>query len=105
MVPWVKQQLRRTQGLSLFLPRAHPIQRVREGSSLSTPTGTPRSNGQRVAAVERLKAAVAERKHVRDKNESNGTSRDIEAAVTVRAADEKVDAQKRWLSWVDRDKE
>ena len=72
---------------------------------MSTPTGTPRSNGQRVAAVERLKAAVAERKHVRDENESNGTSRDIEAAVTVRAADEQVDARKRWLSWVDRDKE
>ena len=72
---------------------------------MSTPTGTPGSNGQRVAAVERLKAAVAERNHVRDENESNGTSRDIEAAVTVRAADEEVDARKRWLSWVDRDKE
>jgi hypothetical protein len=72
---------------------------------LSTPTGTPRSNGQRVAAVERLKAAVAERKHARDENESNGTSRDIEAAVTVRAADEQVEARKRWLSWVDRDME
>jgi hypothetical protein len=72
---------------------------------LSSPTGTPGSNGQRVAAVERLKAAVAERKHVRDESESNGTSRDIETAVTVRAADEQVDARKRWLAWVDRDKE
>ena len=72
---------------------------------MSTPTGTPRSNGQRVAAVERLKAAEAERKHVRDKTESNGTGRDIEAAVTVRAADEQVEARKRWLSWVDRDEE
>ena len=72
---------------------------------MSSPTGKPGSNGQRVAAVERLKAAVAERKQVRDESESNGTSRDIEAAVTVRAADEKVDARKRWLAWVDRDKE
>lgn len=72
---------------------------------MTTPTPTPRTNGQRVAAVERLKAAVAKRKHVRDENESNGTSREIEAAVTLRAADEQVDARKRWLSWVDRDKE
>ena len=72
---------------------------------MSSSTGTPGSNGQRVAAVERLKAAVAERKHVRDENEANGTSRDIEAAVTARAADEQVDARKRWLAWVDRDEE
>ena len=72
---------------------------------MSTPTGTPRTNGQRVAAVERLKAAVAERKQVRDQSEAGkGTGRDIEAAVTVRAADEQVDARKRWLAWVDRDK-
>jgi hypothetical protein len=58
-----------------------------------------------VAAVERLKAAVAERKQVRDVSEANGTSRDIEAAVTVRAADEQVDARQRWLAWVDRDEE
>ena len=72
---------------------------------MSSSTGTPGSNGQRVAAVERLKAAVAERKHVRDESEANGTSRDIEAAVTARAADEQVDARKRWLAWVDRDEE
>jgi len=73
---------------------------------LSSPTGNPVSNGQRAAAVERLKAAVAERKRARDHSEvSKGTSRDIEAAVSVRAADEQVSARKRWLSWVDRDKE
>jgi hypothetical protein len=58
-----------------------------------------------VAAVERLKAAVAERKQARDESETKGTARDIEDAVTVRAADEQVDARRRWLSWVDRDKE
>ena len=72
---------------------------------MSSPTGNPGSNGQRVAAVERLKAAVAERKQYETKTSPTGTSRDIEAAVTVRAADEQVDARKRWLSWVDRDKE
>jgi hypothetical protein len=73
---------------------------------LSSPTGNPGSNGQRVAAVERLKAAVAERKQVIDQREaSKGTGRDIEVAVTVKAADEQVDARQRWLSWVDRDKE
>lgn len=73
---------------------------------MSSPTGNPVSNGQRAAAVERLKAAVAERKRARDHSEaSKGTSRDIEAAVSVRAADEQVSARQRWLSWVDRDKE
>jgi hypothetical protein len=73
---------------------------------LSSPTGNPGPNGQRVAAVERLKAAVAERRQARDQSEaSKGTSRDIEAAVSVRAADEQVSARERWLSWVDRDKE
>jgi len=72
---------------------------------MSSSTGTPGSNGQRVAAVERLKAAVAERRQARHESEANGTGGDIEAAVTVRAADEQVDARKRWLAWVDRDKE
>lgn len=73
---------------------------------MSSPTDSPGSNGQRVAAVERLKAAVAERKQARDQREATkGSGRDIEAAVTVRAAEEQVDARKRWLSWVDRDKE
>ena len=105
MVPWVEQvYVARRVCLSSFRALTS-IQRVREGSPLSSPTGTPGSNGQRVAAVERLKAAVAERKQVRDESEANGTGRDIEAAVTVRAADEQVDARQRWLSWVDRDKE
>jgi hypothetical protein len=73
---------------------------------LSTPTGDPGSNGQRAAAVERLKAAVAKRKQVRDESEAGGgPARDIEAAVTMRAADEQVDARQRWLTWVDRDEE
>jgi hypothetical protein len=72
---------------------------------LPSSTGNP-GNGQRVAAVERLKAAVAERKRIRDHSEAgNGTSRNIEAAVSARAADEQVSARQRWLSWVDRDKE
>jgi hypothetical protein len=73
---------------------------------MSSLTGNPGPNGQRAAAVERLKAAVAQRKQARDQSEaSKGTGRDIEAAVSVRAADEQVDARQRWLSWVDRDQE
>ena len=72
---------------------------------MTSRTGTPASNGQRVAAVDRLKAALAERKQVREETEANGTGGDIEAAVTVKAADEQVDARQRWLAWVDRDKE
>lgn len=98
--------LRRTRVCLSSFRALTSIQRVREGSPLSSRTGSPGSNGQRVAAVERLKAAVAERKQVRDQSKaSKGTGRDIEAAVTVQAADEQVDARKRWLSWVDRDKE
>ena len=84
MVPWVeKLYVARRVCLSSFRALTS-IQRVREGSPLSSPTGNPGSNGQRVAAVERLKAAVAERK-VRDQK--------------------KAGARKRRLSWVDRDQE
>ena len=105
MVRWVEHvYVARRVCLSSFRALTS-IQRVREGSPLSSRTGTPASNGQRAAAVERLKAAVAERKQVRDETEANGTGGDIEAAVTVKAADEQVDARQRWLAWVDRDKE
>jgi hypothetical protein len=38
---------------------------------LSSSTGNPGSNGQRAAAVQRLKAAVAERKRVRELREAS----------------------------------
>jgi hypothetical protein len=70
-------------------------------------TSDPRPSAERVAGLERLKSAVAQRRQARDQVEaSKGTSAEIEATVSVQAADEQVHARKRWLAWVDeRDQE
>ena len=69
---------------------------------MSRATGRSRSNGERAESEQRLKSALAERKHARDSREAaTGGDREIEATVAVRAADEEVDARKRWLAAVD----
>jgi hypothetical protein len=63
-------QLSRAQGLSLFLPRASLNLEGQEGIPLSASSSKPGSNGQRAAAVQRLKAAVAERKQAHQQREA-----------------------------------
>jgi hypothetical protein len=71
---------------------------------LSSSSGKPGSNGHRAAAVQRLKAAVAERKQTRDRREAGKGTDDNEAVVSARAADAQVSARKRSLKWAgDRD--
>jgi hypothetical protein len=59
-------------------------------------------DSERGRSVERLRAAVAERKRLDDAGESVGDGPDgIDAAVARSAADDQVAARKRWLESVD----
>jgi hypothetical protein len=73
---------------------------------VSNSTDNP-PTGERAAGVQRLKAAIAQRKLARDHHDAaKGTSNEIEAVASVRATDEQVSARQRWLAWVgDRDQE
>jgi hypothetical protein len=62
------------------------------------------SNGEdeRGRAVQRLRAAVAERGHARGGREaSSDTEDDVDERASLRAADDEVAARERWLKAVD----
>ena len=53
-------------------------------------------------AVERVDAASAERSRLRDAHErAMGTSSDLQASASLRAANDEVAARERWLQWVE----
>jgi hypothetical protein len=61
-----------------------------------------RDKDERGRAVQRLVAAVAERGRTHDAFESRTDSQgDVEASVSLRAADDEVVARERWLKAVD----
>ena len=62
---------------------------------------------ERTAGEQRLEEAVAERDRVHgERAGAEGTPTEMEAAVSMRAADEQVSARERWLEWVgERDQE
>ena len=62
---------------------------------------------ERTAGQQRLATAVAERQRARGvRTAAEGTPAEMEAAVSMRAADEQVSARERWLEWVgERDQE
>jgi hypothetical protein len=73
---------------------------------MSNSTGrTP--DRDRTAGEQRLAAAVAEQDRARGRHAgAEGTSGEMEATVSMRAADEQVSARERWLEWVgERDQE
>jgi hypothetical protein len=73
---------------------------------MSNSTGrTP--DRERTAGEQRLAAAVAEQDRARGRQETaEGSGGEMEATVSVRAADEQVSARERWLEWVgERDQE
>jgi hypothetical protein len=68
-------------------------------SSRHLPSGDEDERGR---AVQRLRAAVAERGRVHDARESaEGTRDDVQASASLRAADDQVAARERWLNSVD----
>jgi hypothetical protein len=57
---------------------------------------------ERGRAMQRLRAAVAERGRAQDARQSaEDTGDDVEASASLRAADDQVAARERWLSSVD----
>ena len=66
---------------------------------MSGSTGGPPSTGERAARVQRLKAAVAERKQAREHREAGkGASPETQVDVSVQAAGEQLSARKRRFS-------
>lgn len=56
----------------------------------------------RIRAVEQVDAASAERSRLHDEHESaKGTSRELKADVSLRAANDEVGARERWLQWAE----
>jgi hypothetical protein len=56
----------------------------------------------RIRAVARVDAASAERSRLRDEHESaKGTSGELRADISLRAANDEVGARERWLQWVE----
>jgi hypothetical protein len=73
---------------------------------MSSSTGrTP--DRERTAGEQRLAAAVAEKDRALGRHAvAEGTAAEMEAAASMRAADEQVTARERWLEWVsERDQE
>jgi hypothetical protein len=59
-------------------------------------------HGTRAGALKRVDAASGERSRLRDEFESmKGTSRELQADVSLRAANDEVAARERWLHWVE----
>ena len=59
------------------------------------------SDFERAASEQRLDVAVEERERAKgERDQATGTPAEMEAAVTVRAAEERVHARERWLDWV-----
>jgi len=55
-----------------------------------------------VRARERVDAAATERSRLRDECErAKGTSRELQADMSLRAANDEVVARERWLRWVE----
>jgi hypothetical protein len=58
--------------------------------------------GERGRAVDRLIAAVAEQRHLREARQAvKGTAGEVTVDASLRVADEHVTARKRWLEAVD----
>ena len=56
----------------------------------------------RARALERVDAASTERSRRRDEHErAKGTSDEMQADMSLRAANEEVAARERWLQWVE----
>jgi hypothetical protein len=55
-------------------------------------------DGERGRAVERLRAAIADRSHAHDaRKAAEGSKDDVDASAFLRVADEQVAARERWL--------
>jgi hypothetical protein len=68
---------------------------------LTSRGATSRANQEHASGVRRLDEAVAEQARSRDQREAvQGTSGELEANASLRAADEQVAARERWLEWV-----
>jgi len=60
------------------------------------------AGGTRADAHERVYAASAERSRLGGEHENaKGTSRELEADVLLRAANDEVAARERWLRWIE----
>ena len=69
---------------------------------MSDPNKPAQVGGEHGRAVERLDAAVEEQSRVRDEHDQvAGTSKDVQADASLRAADERVVARERWLTAVE----
>ena len=85
-----------------FLSRAAVYIEGRKGSSMSSRNLASSDQEARGRAVQRLRAAVAERGRALEARESAGnTPNDVEARASLRAADDEVVARERWLKAVD----
>ena len=68
---------------------------------MSTSTGSNRPDRERAQGEQRLDRAVGEQASARvDHEAAKGTAAEMEAAISLRAADEQVAARERWLDWV-----
>jgi hypothetical protein len=55
-----------------------------------------------IRARERVDVAANERARLRDEHQrAKGTSRELQAGTSLRAADDEVAARERWLRWVE----
>jgi hypothetical protein len=70
-------------------------------SDRNSPSQGPAERGR---AVDRLIAAVAEQRHLREERQAvKGTAGELTVDASLRIADEQVTARKRWLEAVDGD--